>query len=491
MKRNIAKQLLNTLFYILLSVALPVACDDGEEFSSSPSLQLEFSCDTLSFDTLFTSIGSSTRMMKAYNRSGSGLRITSVTLQSGGSSGFRINVDGQYAQHLTDLEVRDGDSLYIFVEATLDKNGEHFPFVMCDNICFTLESGVQQYVTLLAYGRNVQFMHGRVVDSDTILPAGHYVVYDSLVVAEGVELSLSAGCRLYFHDNVGLQVYGRLNAEGAPGNPVVFRGDRTDNMFDYLPYDNIPGQWSGITFASSSSDNIMKYCDVHSADYGIKIEKGDTIMQRLTIDASRIENFYGNAFECVQSRVDVTNSLLANAQGNCVKIVGGSVRFIHCTIANFFVWKQRDVALALHNSIDGVVAPLHEALFANCIITGSKSDELMGYLSNWGDTIENCMNYRFVSSLINTIPDDNDNFVDIVYDDADVSPFAKEHFRLVDNSVFRYDFHLSDSSSARGMACEEYSRLLPYDCDGVVRESSLADAGCFQYVPEVDKESLQ
>ncbi len=470
---------------------LPLACDDSEDFSSSASLRLEFSCDTLSLDTLFTTVGSSTGVMKAYNRSGSGLRIASVELKSGGASGFRINVDGQYAQFLHDLEVRDGDSLYVFVEATLNENAADAPIAICDSICFTLESGVQQYVTLMAYGRDVTFLRGEVIDSDTSFPSGHYIIYDSLVVAAGVELSLQPDCKFYFHDNAGLKIYGRLNAEGTSEHPVVFRGDRTDNMFDYLPYDNIPGQWQGITFASTSNENIMRHCDVHSADYGIKLEVGDTTLQRLTIDASRMENFYGNAFESVQSRVDATNCLFANAQGNCVKIVGGSVRFLHCTIANFFVWKQRDVALSLHNSIDGVAAPLREALFANCIITGSKDDELMGYLTELGDTVDNCRNYRFVSSLINTYPDGDENFVDVIYDDADVSPFAKEHFRVIDNSSFRYDFHLSDSSSARGIASEEYSRLLPYDIDGVERDISVADAGCFQYVIEEDEKTEQ
>lgn len=482
------KNVLKILFFLMLPALFTVACDDDDDFSSSSSLRLEFSCDTLSFDTLFATIGSPTAVMKAYNRSGSGLRIASVELKNGAESCFRMNVDGQYSDYITDLEIRDDDSLYIFVEVTPAERESDLPFLLSDSICFTLESGVQQYIALVAYGRNARFLHGEVFAADATLSAGHYVIYDSLVVAEGATLNLTEGCRLYFHAGAGMTVKGRLNAVGSAKNPIVFRGDRTDNMFDYLPYDRIPGQWNGLLFTASSNDNTLHHCDIHSAEYGVKIETGDTAVQRLTVQSSRLENFDGNALECVQSRVDVKNSLIANAGGNCVKVVGGSVRFIHCTIAGFYVWKQRDVALALHNSIDGEPAPLREALFANCIITGSKSDELMGYLSDLGDTIANCRNYRFVSSLINTYPDGDENFINVVYDDADVEPFAKEHFKLVDNSVFDYDFHLNEESLARGIASEEFASHLPHDMDGYERMAVGADVGCFQYRPEEDGE---
>ena len=121
----------------------------------------------------------------------------------------------------------------------------------------------------------------------------------------------------------------------------------------------------GIILASSSNGNVIGYCDIHSAEYGIKVEPGDTTVQRLTIMSSSLQNFTGNALELNASRASVENTLIANAQGNCVKVVGGDVTFVHCTIANFYVWRQRDVALALHNSIDGAPAPLNRALFAN------------------------------------------------------------------------------------------------------------------------------
>ena len=478
MKRN--------LKYIIVSLLLSVfvaACSDDADFSSDPALGLEFSGDTISFDTLFTEIGSPTASFLVFNRNGSSLKISNVALGGGASSPFRVNVDGQYGSDIRDVEVRKNDSIFVFVNVLLDRNDRDIPFEVRDSLVFTLESGRQQWVHLVAYGQDAVVLRAPLFDSDTTLAAGAYIIYDSLTVAEGCRLTLSEGCSLYFHSAAWMNVHGSLTAQGSQERPVLLRGDRTDNLFDYLPYDRVPGQWGGVTFRSTSNGNILDHCDLHSAGYGLRMLSGDTAVQRLTVTNSLMYNFTGNALECENARVDVANSLIANAGGNCVKVVGGSVRFIHCTIANFFVWTQRETSLALHNVLEGQAAPLREALFANCIITGSKNDEIMGYLYELGDTIPDGAKYRFVSSLLNTSPaTDDDNFVNVVWDEKGVVPFGKEHFALIDNSVYKYDFHLDSLSSARGIADGEYSLLFPADADGVERPSEKPDAGCFQYV---------
>ncbi len=463
-----------------------VACNDDDDFSSSADLRLSFSCDTISFDTIFTTVASSSNGAMVYNRNGKSLRISSVELLSGGESGFRILVDGQYGTYMRDFEIRSKDSLYLFCEVTLPENKASRPVQLYDIVRFTLESGVQQDVVLSACGRDVTFLRGVTVRADSVITTGHYVVYDSLVVAPGALLTVEQGTTLYFHDNVPLVVRGTLSAVGIKEAPVVFRGDRTDNIFSYLPYDRLPGQWGGVMLASTSNGNVFEYCDIHSADYGIKLEPGDSTVQRLTMNASRLENFYGHALELYQAHARVTNTLIANAGGNCVRVVGGDVEFIHCTIANFFVYTVRDVALTLHNSYGTTAAPLYGADFVNCIITGIKKDELMGYLSNLGDTVPHCVNYRFENSLVNTVVGDNENFVNVVVDESSVSPFAKEHFVSIDHDVFLYDFHLAEGSSACALGSDAVldNELLRYDKDGVERCVGEVDAGCYQFVAE-------
>lgn len=473
---------------ILMSVFI-VACNDDAGFSSSPSLRLEFSSDTISFDTLFTDRVSPSAGVVVYNRNKNALRISDVRLGSGGESGFSVIVDGQYGSSMRDLEVRAKDSLFVMASVKLDRNGLDVPFLVKDSLLFTLESGVVQKLMLVAHGRDVVFMYGDSVVTDTKMPAGHYVIYDSLTVKEGVTFEIEPGTVLYFHDDAFLRVNGTLNVKGTLESPVVMRGDRTDNLFPYLPYDRVPGKWGGVLIDSTSNGNLIEHCDIHSGKFGVRVEPGDTTVQRLVIRSSKIENVAGNALETYVAHVDVANSLIANAQGNCVKVVGGDVSFVHCTIANFYVWEQRDVALALHNTLEGEPMPLYGATFRNCIIAGTKEDELMGYFANDEDAeVPNVANYYFENSLINTVDTQDEFFVNIVYDNHEGTPFAKDHFLKIDNEAFDYDFHLLEGSTARGIASDDFLDVLLYDLDGEVREPGNVDAGCYVYKP-VERES--
>lgn len=105
----------------------------------------------------------------------------------------------------------------------------------------------------------------------------------------------------------------------------------------------------------------------------------------------------------------------------------------------------------------------------------------MGYFTVYGDTVPNAVNYYFENSLINTVDTGDSCFVNIVYDDFEESPFAKEHFAEIDNKTFYYDFHLTDSSSARGIASGVFLDTMPYDLDGTVRGTDSVDAGCYVY----------
>ena len=306
-------------------------------------------------------------------------------------------------------------------------------------------------------------------------------------VAKDVVLNIEKGATFYFHDKACLKVRGTLNIKGDYDSPVVFRGDRTDNLLSYLPYDRVPGKWGGVLIDSTSNGNVIEHCDIHGAEFGIKVEKGDTTVQRLTISSSKLQNFTGNALETYVAHVSVENSLIANAQGNCVKVVGGDVSFIHCTIANFYVWKQRDVALALHNSFEGEPMPLYGASFKNCVITGTKDDEVMGYFTEYDETVPYAINYYFENSLINTVDTQDEYFVNVIYDRPDIPPFAKEHFTKIDNEVFDYDFHLTEISTARGVATDAFIDILPCDLDGAVRKADVVDAGCYQFVETMDE----
>ena len=72
-----------------------MSCED-DSFSTSPSSVLTFSSDTIHFDTLFSDVPSPTKTFWVYNKDKQGLRCTSVRLDKGNQSGFRVNVRGVY-----------------------------------------------------------------------------------------------------------------------------------------------------------------------------------------------------------------------------------------------------------------------------------------------------------------------------------------------------------------------------------------------------------
>ena len=115
------------------------ACSDDDTFTTSRSNLLSFSTDTLRLDTTFSNVPTSTKIFWVYNKSGDGLRLTNVRLAQGNQTGFRVNVDGvelsaANGYQVRDLEVRNKDSIQVFVEMTSPFNNAATPQEVVDNL---------------------------------------------------------------------------------------------------------------------------------------------------------------------------------------------------------------------------------------------------------------------------------------------------------------------------------------------------------------------
>ena len=99
----------------LLSL-LFTSCWKEEEWQTE-GVQLDFSCDTMAFDTVFTQMGTTTRQFKVYNHSHHAVRIQEVTLRQGRDSRFRLNVDGDTSMVAKNIDLAAGDSIFVFVRA--------------------------------------------------------------------------------------------------------------------------------------------------------------------------------------------------------------------------------------------------------------------------------------------------------------------------------------------------------------------------------------
>jgi hypothetical protein len=65
-----------------------------ESFITSPDARVLISADTLHYDTVFVTAGSTYRAFTIINDNNQRLRLTSIQLIGGSTSYFRMNVDG-------------------------------------------------------------------------------------------------------------------------------------------------------------------------------------------------------------------------------------------------------------------------------------------------------------------------------------------------------------------------------------------------------------
>ena len=298
-------------------------------------------------------------------------------------------------------------------------------------------------------------------------------------------LSITPGTTLYFHGDAGIDVYGRLLSEGTADNNIVLRGDRTDRMFDYLPYDMVSGQWQGIRLRSSSYGNSISYTDIHSTFDGIVCDSSDVSQLKLRLYGSTVHNCQGDGLRVVSGKVEAGNCQLTNTLGDCVAVYGGDVTLTHCTLAQFYPFdSMRGSALMFTNVYNGGTVPLVRMDCINSIVTGYGDDMFSGVKYDGDEDV--AFNYRFVGSLVRTPEvDDAEHFVDVLFEDVEStdSVSGDENFELVDIDMQRYDFHLVDNSPAVDAANKDYS--LSDDRDGRLRDEA-PDIGCYEFYRKDD-----
>lgn len=396
--------MMKRIFYFLATILLCVACSDDEQFSTSRSDVLTLPDDTLKMDTVFSGNASATYTFWIRNKNKQALRVNDIRLADG-SQGFRVNVDGEYLnKSISGLEVLGEDSLLVFVELTPQATGKVEPQPLDEQLVFTLESGVEQRVKLRAWAWDAERWENKTVTVDEeITTQKPIIVYGTLTVAEGATLKLD-GTTLYFYDGAEMDVLGTLQAEGA-----TLRGDRLDRMFTYLPYDHISGQWKGIS-VKENARCVMTGCDVHGAHDAIVAAAGSTIQLMHTV----VHNNEGTGIAAAEATVELSYCQVSNAEGSLVTAKGGQVTLTQCTLAQYYPFALRDVALVIG---EGTTLSVTKLLIAGY------EEELM----TLAEGIE--------------IPE------------GESYTAKKEDFVLIDEDNLVYDFHLKPDSEAAGFGC--------------------------------------
>lgn len=384
------------LFLVLTTVGM-YSCKK-DKITNNPDAKLDFSTDTLTFDTVLTQQGSVTYAFKVYNKNDEAVQISRIRLAGGTASAFRLNIDGTATNESRDLVIRGKDSIYIFAEVTINPNSATSPFFIQDSVEFET-NGNYQNVKLIAWGQNAYY-HGSKnavtvykpeIGNDCasgVMVWGNdkaHVIYGIAVIDSACTLQIQEGTKVYVHGNSLLYVYrdGKIQAIGSQINPIYFQQDRLEPMFR-----DIPGQWGGIWMQEGSVGNILENVEIKNADIGLILGGYLNGLQPLNMPAQaslknvKIKNSATSAINASDAVINAENCLFHDSGKNLVQLYkGGSHTFTHCTMTNFGrLYLQHQVpSLGLANfvTINDVRYDKNlTANFTNCIIYGTLSDEL-------------------------------------------------------------------------------------------------------------------
>ncbi len=365
---------------VLLGITVFVALSGcrKDEMNIDTAFRLEFSNDTVLFDTVFTTIGSSARALVIRNTTNNRINISKITLARGKASPFRLNIDGAAAELYYDLEIGANDSAYIFVKVTIDPNNVNTPWIESDSIVFETNGNIQD-VKLVAWGQDAYFHHNTVLTGDITLPDDKpHVIYGKLSAEKNCNLTISAGTKLYFHNGSSFEILSgaSLKVSGTLELPVLFTGDRLE---DY--YLDKPGLWEGIWLEEGSKNISFTYAEITNAKVGIQADSIGLTGEPLRLHNCLIHNMTNYGLRASRSKVIATNCQISNCGGNVVSIEnGGEYDFRNCTLARYFSGRGYP-ALSISNYVidtagNQVQGELTAAYFGNCIISGYQSGEI-------------------------------------------------------------------------------------------------------------------
>ncbi|MBE7689770.1 hypothetical protein [Tenacibaculum piscium] len=405
----------NTFLFLVLISIITISLSCRKDFNTVANFgKLEFSSDTIFLDTIFSKIGSATYNLKVYNRSNKAITIPEIKLENGNTSKYRLNVDGESGKNFSNIDILAKDSLFIFVETTVDVSTVINP-LYTDKILF--DNGNQQQnvnlVTLIQDAhllfppkkntaiipalRNITFDNENIkiqarflTDSELNFTAEKpYIIYGYMAVPAGKTLHIDAGSNIYFHKNSGLLIgdNASLKINGTLDKKVTFQGDRLAHM-----YNEIPGQWGCIWLGAGSLKNEIHHAIIKNGSIGLLVDAVANENPALQLENTEIYNHSNYGILARNTHLKAANLVIGNAgKSSLACIAGGNYSFTHSTFANYWNNSLRQNPTVLISNYQEVIQKnqqenqekktdlynLYSANFVNCIIEGNGSREFI------------------------------------------------------------------------------------------------------------------
>lgn len=462
----------STFFLGLMSCLFLISSCKKESFITSADAVLRTSEDTLHFDTVFTTLGSTTQYLKIFNLNNQKLKLSSLTLKGGASSFFKLNIDGIAGTNFKDLELEANDSMYMFATVRIDPNMANLPFLVRDSIEI-IYNGNTKWIQLQAYGKNARFLNNVKVTTDSSFTNSMpIVILGSLTININKTLTIQKGTQLYIHPNAPIIVNGTLKAIGDTtlSDKIIFQGIRIDD-----PYKNYPGSWPYIYFSSTSKDNQLQHCIIKNSYQGIVAENpASNSNPKITLDQCIFDNIYDKALLCSNSSLTARNCLISNSGFGFYAVAGGTYNFNHCTFASFsnYYLSHKESLITLSNTTNDLSSSnALNVTLNNSIIYGDggfveneisipKTNPAVGFTVNCNSILYKQKNNPTNVAITNSL--------------KDVNPVFEE----IDYTKNIFNFHIKSNSPCVNAA---QAASLPVDLDGKSRPVGIrADIGCYE-----------
>jgi hypothetical protein len=463
------------------------SCTKEDDFLNDSIAELTFSQELISFDTIFTTISTSTRQLVVHNPYNQKINIKSIRLANPNSY-FSLNINGEPSNSVANVELDAKDSLFIFIKANINATNQNNPLLIADSILFDVNGNIQD-VDIIACGQDAHFIvadralgnlkykivagEGQTVTWPNDKP---YVIYGYAVVDSTASLTIASGCKIYMHKNAGMWIYksGNLKVKGTATDPVVFQGDRRESW-----YADVAGQWDRIWINEGSVDNEIDYAIIKNGFIGIQAETFDhPLGNKLILTNTVIKNMSGAGVLTKRFDVEAANNVIYNAGQYLVALTGGGTcKFYQNTLSNQWAGTTRSTpSVFLSNYIvtsDAIVVSDLQALFMNNIITGNLTDELQldkNSAANFVVSFDHC--------LLKTSLNDP-SFIGCI---RNADPLFK--------SLTDFDFRLLANSPAINAGNSSSVPLYPLDILGFSRDGN-PDLGAYEYNPSSVKRRLR
>jgi hypothetical protein len=459
---------MKTLSILLSLLLLIIFSCRKDSFITSGDARLSITADTLKYDTVFATAGSTYRTFTIINDNNQKLRLSSIKLMGGTTSVYKMNVDGTPGTQFNDVELEANDSVYVFVQVNVNPTATTLPFILRDSIEITY-NGNKRRVQLEAWGQNAHFLRNKIIAANETwnndLP---YVILGSLLINTNQTLTINKGCRIYVHADAPIVVNGTLQVNGLKDtmDRVYFLGDRLDE-----PYKDYPASWPGIFFQPNSKDNVFTYAVIKNAYQAIGLtDPSPNFNPKIILNECVIDNAYDAGIISLNSSIRARNCLISNCGKNLLLAKGGDYQFTHCTVvtyANRFI-DHKDPVLTLTNSVNNISANLN-ATFRNCIFWGENGlvDNEVVVIKSGATTFN--VNFDFNLWKVQTAPA-NVTSNQIINNQP-------PQFDSVSTSNNYYDFRLKMGSPAVNKGV---NASVTTDLDGKSRPVGLPDLGCFE-----------